>query len=94
MFSLIWTETLVMAGLGGTLGLVLALIGAKSMESFVKAAMLRMDMSVPVNESLIALDLRVLVTCVLFVLGIGIVAGLYPAFKASRARPIDALRTD
>ncbi len=94
VFSLIWTETLVMAGLGGTLGLVLALIGAKSMESFVKAAMLRMDMSVPVNESLIALDLRVLVTCVLFVLGIGIVAGLYPAFKASRARPIDALRTD
>ncbi len=94
VFTLIWTETLVMAMLGGALGLILALIGARSMESVIKAAMLRMDMSIPVKGSLIALDPKVFVVCLLFVLGIGTVAGLYPAYKASRARPIEALRMD
>lgn len=94
IFTLIWTETLVMVGLGGILGLGLALIGSRAMESMIRAAMLKMDMSIPIKGSLIALDPRVFVICLLFVFGIGVVAGLYPAFKASRARPIEALRMD
>ena len=94
VFTLIWTETLVMVGLGGVLGLILALIGSRAMEGMIRAAMLKMDMSIPVKGSLIALDPKVFVICLLFVFGIGIVAGLYPAFKASRARPIEALRMD
>jgi putative ABC transport system permease protein len=94
IFTLIWTETLVMVGLGGILGLGLALVGSRAMESMIRAAMLKMDMSIPIKGSLIALDPRVFVICLLFVFGIGVVAGLYPAFKASRARPIEALRMD
>jgi len=94
IFTLIWTETLVMVGLGGILGLGLALLGSRAMESVIRAAMLKMDMSIPIKGSLIALDPRVFVICLLFVFGIGVVAGLYPAFKASRARPIEALRMD
>jgi putative ABC transport system permease protein len=94
VFSLIWTETLVMAGLGGALGFVLALVGARGMEGIIKSAMARMDMSVPVKDSLISLDPKVFVVCLLFIFGIGMVAGLYPAYKASRSRPIEALRMD
>ena len=94
IFTLIWTETLVMVGLGGVLGLGLALIGSRAMESMIRAAMLKMDMSIPIKGSLISLDPKVFVICLLFVFGIGVVAGLYPAFKASRARPIEALRMD
>ena len=94
IFTLIWTETLVMVGLGGGFGLILALIGSRAMEGMIRAAMLKMDMSIPIKGSLISLDPKVFVICLLFVFGIGIVAGLYPAFKASRARPIEALRMD
>ncbi|MBI2843580.1 MAG: ABC transporter permease [Armatimonadetes bacterium] len=94
VFSLIWTETLAMVLAGGVIGLVLAVIGARSIEGFLKAAMSKMDMAVSVHGSVISFEPGVFVSVMIFVLGIGILAGIYPAYKASRAKPIEALRSE
>ena len=94
VFGLIWTETLLMVLVGGAAGLVLALAGAGAIESALKAAMASMDISVNVKGSVISFDARTFGGVMLFVLGIGMLAGIYPAYRASRAEPMEALRTE
>lgn len=89
VFSLIWLETLILSVLGGLLGLALALGGAHSLEGLVKRFL-----PLAPRGSVVALDLRVFVLGLLFVIGLGLGAGLYPAFRASRANPIEALRRE
>ncbi len=94
VFQLIWTETLLMVGIGGALGLALAALGARAIEGTIKAALARMEMLAGVKGSVIAFEPRIFVLCLLFILAVGAVAGLYPALRASRARPIEALRSE
>lgn len=94
VFGLIWTETLAMVLIGGVLGLVLAVLGATSMEGMLKSAMATMNVSVDLKGSVIAFDPAVFLKVMGFVLGIGVLAGIYPAYRASRAKPIEALRAE
>ncbi|MDD3927387.1 MAG: ABC transporter permease [bacterium] len=95
VFSLIWLETLLMTGAGGILGLVLAISGSGLMEKLVVAALTRVKfMTVNTHSQLASFDPRIVVMTLLFVLGIGLLAGIYPAFRASRQEPIEALRTE
>ncbi|HOQ30434.1 MAG TPA: ABC transporter permease, partial [Armatimonadota bacterium] len=83
-----------MVGIGGALGLALAALGARAIEGAIKAALARMEMLAGVKGSVIAFEPRIFVLCLLFILAVGAVAGLYPALRASRARPIEALRSE
>jgi putative ABC transport system permease protein len=65
---------------GGVAGLVLAVVGAAVLPSFL--------------DQPVRLSLPAAVAAVVVSLLIGVVAGVYPAGRAARLAPIDALRTD
>ncbi|MHB9023111.1 MAG: ABC transporter permease [Armatimonadota bacterium] len=95
IFSLIWLETLLMTAVGGVVGLLFAISGSGLMEKVVVAGLTRIKfMTVNTHSQLASFDPRIVVMTLLFVLGIGLVAGIYPAFRASRQEPIEALRTE
>lgn len=95
IFSLIWLETLLMSAVGGVLGLLVAIGGARFLEKAVVAALAKVKfMTVSSHSQLAEFDPRIVVMTLLFVLGIGLLAGVYPAFRASRQQPIEALRTE
>lgn len=71
-------ETILLTTIGGTVGIGLGLFWAQVIGSIIK---------IPVAYSLLA---AVIGFC--FSVGIGIIAGFYPAYKASRLNPIEALR--
>jgi putative ABC transport system permease protein len=80
IFLQIIVESTVLALLGGIIGLAVAFGLVKLL-----AALAPFDFT-PVVEA------KALVVSFLFSAGVGVVAGLYPALKASRLDPIEALR--
>jgi putative ABC transport system permease protein len=95
IFALIWLETLLMTAMGGVIGLALAISGARLMEHAVVAALSSVKfMTVNTHSQLATYDPRIVVITLQFVLAIGLLAGVYPAFRASRQEPIEALRVE
>jgi len=95
IFALVWLETLLMTAVGGMSGLLAAIGGAGVMERLVVSALATVKfMTVSTHSRLAAFDPRIVVMTLLFVLGIGLLAGVYPAYRASRQEPIEALRTE
>lgn len=74
-------EAVVISGLGGLIGLALGITIAKLMPYFN-----------PKQMTVISVDISLY--AFLFSVLVGVIFGLYPANKASKLRPIDALRTD
>lgn len=71
-------ESAVMAGVGGGVGILLALVIAKIVDAFFTAA-------VPLSAILVGLFLSV---------AVGLFFGIYPASRAAKLDPIEALRTE
>jgi putative ABC transport system permease protein len=71
-------ESAVMAGAGGAIGILLALIVSKIVDVFFTS-------SVPLNAVLVGLFLST---------AVGLFFGIYPAKKAANLEPIEALRTE
>jgi len=95
VFALIWLETLLLTAIGGIVGLAAALAGAGVLERVVIAGLTSVKfIAANTSMNIAQFDPRILVRTIIFVLGIGLAAGLYPAFRASRQQPIDALRTE
>ena len=72
-------EAVVLALSGGLLGVALGLVGANAISS------LRDDFAAVVG-------MDVIMVAILFSMGVGLFFGMYPAYRASRLNPIDALR--
>ena len=70
-------ESLVVSLMGGLLGLVISVVAVKAL-----APVLQMTLTIPVNVAWMAIAFSVF---------IGVVFGMYPANKASKLRPIQAL---
>lgn len=71
-------EAIVVSGLGGAIGVVLARIGVNFISSL---------MDIP-----IAISPQIVMIAITFSAVVGVVFGMYPAMKASKLNPIEALR--
>jgi putative ABC transport system permease protein len=89
IFRLIWYETFIVCVTGGFLGSFLAVAGSSGIEKFIKKLM-----PYAPGGQLISADLLVIIVSVLFAVIMGILAGIYPAYRASNLRPIEAIRTE
>jgi putative ABC transport system permease protein len=89
IFRLIWYETFIVCVTGGFLGSFLAVAGSSGIEKFIKKLM-----PYAPGGQLISADIVVIIVSVLFAVIMGILAGIYPAYRASNLRPIEAIRTE
>jgi len=87
VFRIILEETTILSVAGGLLGIVIATLGSKLIEAFVRSVM----PFVPSGE-LISFDPLFALGSVLFIMVIGIGSGLYPAAKASKINPVEAIK--
>ena len=87
IFRIILEETTLLATGGGLFGIVVAIFGSRLIEAFVRTVM----PYVP-SGKLISFDPLLAVGSVAFILVIGLTAGLYPAWKASKINPIEAIK--
>jgi putative ABC transport system permease protein len=86
---LVTTEALLLTTAGSIGGIVLALVGGKAIESVVK----NLVPLAPV-ESLMAPGAGILWQTMLLGITIGVLGGMYPAWRASRNQPAEALKSD
>ena len=86
VFGLIWLETVQVCLVGGIAGTALAILGAHGIETW-----MRDRLPFAPTETLIRPEAGLLLACLAAALGIGSVAGLLPAWRASRLTPIEAI---
>jgi putative ABC transport system permease protein len=87
LFRLVATEALLLSISGGLLGIVLAAVGGQGVEAVVKGFL---PLAPP--ESLLRLTGSVCLLSLLLAATAGLAAGSYPAWRASRLEPAEALR--
>lgn len=87
IFGIILKETALLTMAGGIAGIMIAATGSTLIEGFVRRVMPYM----PTGEML-RLEPLLAAGCVLFAMIIGLLAGFYPAWKASRINPIEAIK--
>ncbi|MRR16936.1 MAG: ABC transporter permease [Deltaproteobacteria bacterium] len=87
IFTLIWMETLILCAAGGVIGIILALILSR-----VTDVVIRGVLPYAPGGGLVAIDLQLILITLLGILCIGLVSGVYPAWRAGRIRPLEAIR--
>ncbi|OQA15458.1 MAG: Macrolide export ATP-binding/permease protein MacB [bacterium ADurb.Bin363] len=88
IFRFIWIETIIICTLGGVFGSIIAIVGGSGVEFLVKKVLPYAPKGhlVTVGPDLVGLSF-------LSAIILGIIAGLYPAFRAASMRPIEAIRS-
>ena len=88
IFRIIWLETVQICAVGGLAGIAFALLGARSIEDWLRA---RLPFSP--TDALVRPEIGVMLACLAGAMLLGSVAGLLPAWRAARLSPIEAIRT-
>jgi putative ABC transport system permease protein len=89
VFRMIWVETVILCLLGGGLGIGLGLVLSK-----VTDVLIRRLLPYTPTGSLIRIDGGLTLLTVAAILAVGLVSGLYPAWRAARVRPLESIRAE
>jgi putative ABC transport system permease protein len=89
VFKLIWIETVILCTAGGAIG-----IGAALALAALTEALVRRVLPFAPTGGLVAIDGPLALLTLGVVVGIGIVSGIYPAWKAGRVRPLESIRSE
>jgi len=89
IFKMILIETTILCSVGGILGIVFSLLFSGLSE-----AAIRYFLPFAPRGSIIAIDANIAVSAFVSITLIGIVGGLYPAWRASSVRPLDSIRSE
>jgi putative ABC transport system permease protein len=89
VFRMIWTETVILCLLGGGVGIGFSLALSKAMDILIR----RLLPYTPTG-SLVAVSSGLTFLTLAVILGIGLLSGIYPAWRASRVRPLESIRSE
>lgn len=89
IFFLVWTETLILCTGGGVAGVGLAFAFARLSDILVRRVLLY----APGGE-LVAIDAKLAFLTLAVIVVVGLLSGIYPAWKAGRVRPLDSIRSE
>jgi putative ABC transport system permease protein len=89
IFFLVWTETLILCTSGGIAGIGLAFIFARLSDILVR----RIMPYAPGGE-LVAIDMQLALMTLTVIVAVGLLSGIYPAWKAGRVRPLESIRSE
>jgi putative ABC transport system permease protein len=88
IFKLIWTETILVCTFGGVLGSIFAFLGSSVVEKIIKGIL-----PYAPSGQLVLIKPGLLLAAFLGAIILGVVSGIYPAWRASSMRPVEAIRT-
>jgi ABC-type antimicrobial peptide transport system permease subunit len=87
IFSLVWTETLILCAIGGTAGIMFALAFARFTD-----IMVRSILPYAPGGGLVVIDIKLAFMTLAIIVAVGLASGLYPAWQAGRVRPLESIR--
>ncbi|ODA43756.1 ABC transporter permease protein [Thermodesulfovibrio sp. N1] len=87
IFRIIIKETVLLTLTGGLIGLIMSLVGANIIEGFVRNFMPYIP-----SGKMIQFDPFLALICLFFSIFLGIFAGIFPAWRATKINPIKAIR--
>lgn len=87
IFRIIWLETTLICVIGGFLGGIFAIIGSQAVEYI-----LRHILPYAPGGKLVLITPELLCGSFIGAIIMGLIAGIYPAFRASSMRPVEAIR--